>query len=78
MNLRRVVHLLSGARKALGRGLPAAPPRVTKKADAVERAEALDPIGLLVDGPPGTAGCPSISHPTISDFALTESIVQLG
>ena len=34
-----------------------------KKADVAEHPGASIHIGLLVDGPPGAAGCPSISHP---------------
>jgi hypothetical protein len=30
----------------------------TKKADVIEHLEAFDHVGLLVNGPPGTAGLP--------------------
>src|SRR5438552_17637774 len=38
---------------SLGRPAPGA-----KKADVAERPEAFDHVGLLVNGPPGTAGLP--------------------
>jgi hypothetical protein len=31
-----------------------------KKADEVEHLEVFDPVGILVNGPPGTAGLPFI------------------
>jgi hypothetical protein len=37
-----------------------APPRGEKKADVAERPAAFDHVGLLVNGPPGTAGLPFI------------------
>jgi hypothetical protein len=37
-----------------------APSRHEKKADVVEHPEVCDHVGLLVDGPPGTAGLPFI------------------
>jgi hypothetical protein len=35
-------------------------PERNKKADAVEHPEVFDRVGLLVNGPPGTAGLPLI------------------
>lgn len=36
-----------------------------KKNDAVEHLEAFDRVGVLVNEPPGFAGLPFASHPTI-------------
>ena len=35
-------------------------PRAKKKADVAEHPEVFDHVGLLVNGPPGTAGLPFI------------------
>jgi hypothetical protein len=42
----------------------------TKKADASERLEAFDRVGLLFDGSPGTPSYPSSSRPTFSTHSI--------
>ena len=43
-----------------------------KKADVVERPQAFDHVGLLVNEPSGSAGFPPPSHPTMSIESLSE------